>query len=82
MADETIDCFPIIGWEMANHPSGVGLLIIHSLPAFPSRPPTPEEIATNAQSVRYGIHPEQCLELAAVLMQLAEKLQQAKSALN
>jgi hypothetical protein len=73
---------PITGFAAAAHPSGIGLLIIRHLPGIAPDGATPEQLEKAIESRQYGIHAEQCTQLARMLLELADKLRAAKAALN
>jgi hypothetical protein len=82
MAETMITVLPIVGWDIAVHPSGVGLLDIKWLPGIPQSGATQAQLDRATQSHQYGIHAEQCDQLAEILIELAARLRKAKAALN
>ncbi len=82
MAEEMVTMLPIVGFAVVAHPSGAGMLIIKHLPGIAPDGATPEQIEKAIESRQYGIHIERCTQLAGVLLELADKLRAAKSALN
>jgi hypothetical protein len=82
MAEPMITVLPIVGWEIAVHPTRVGILDIRWIPGIPPPDATQGQIDKATQSHRYGIHAEQCDELAGILIELAARLRKAKAALN
>jgi hypothetical protein len=82
MAEPMITVLPIVGWKIAAHPTGTGLLDIRWIPGIPPPGATQEQIDKATQSHQYGIHAEQCDELAEILIELAGRLRAAKASLN
>ena len=82
MADEMITVMPVVGWDIAVYPTGIGLLNIKSIPGVPPAGITQEQMDRATQSHQFGIHAEQCDELASILTVLAARLRAAKAALN
>jgi len=82
MAEEMITVLPVVGWEIAVHPIGVGLLDIRYLPGIPPPGAAQDRIDKATQSHQYGIHAEQCDKLTTILVELAARLRAAKASLN
>ena len=82
MTEEMVLMLPIVGWAVAAHPSGTGLLVIKHLPGIAPSGATQEQIDKETVILQYGIRAEQCTELGQVLIDLGERLHSAKSALN
>jgi hypothetical protein len=82
MAEEMVIILPIVGWAVATHPSGTGLLVIRHVPGIPPSGTTQEEIDKETVALQYGIGAEQCIEFGQALIDLGERLRLAKSSLN
>jgi hypothetical protein len=82
MAEPMITVLPIVGWDIATHPTGVGVLDIKFIPGIPPPGTTQDQLDRATQSHQYGIHAEQCDELATILIELAGRLRAANAALN
>jgi hypothetical protein len=82
MVEAMTTVLPIVGFDAAAHPSGVGLLVIKHLPGTAPVGATQAQIDRETESRQYGIRAEQCTQLARVLLELADKLHAARSALN
>src|SRR5258708_8929097 len=77
MAEEMVTVLPIVGWTVAAHPSGTGLLVIRHIPGIAPSGATQEQIDRETVFLQYGIGAEQASSIAVLMFRSRGRDQRA-----